>query len=71
MSALLLTTPTIISCEPFDFDEASTAWRANKCYIGNGTYKYICMAITVKGRPCKKKPTSGASYCSCHIKYVK
>ena len=24
-----------------DFDEASEAWRANKKYIGNGTYKYI------------------------------
>ena len=24
-----------------DFDEASEAWRANKKYVGNGTYKYI------------------------------
>jgi hypothetical protein len=24
-----------------DFDEASEAWRANKKYIGNGSYKYI------------------------------
>ena len=25
-----------------DFDEASEAWKANKKYIGNGTYKYVC-----------------------------
>lgn len=24
-----------------DFDAASIAWRANKKYIGNGTYVYI------------------------------
>ena len=23
-----------------DFDEASAAWRANKVYEGNGTYRY-------------------------------
>lgn len=31
-----------------DFDEASEAWRANKKYIGNGTYKYITPKITPK-----------------------
>jgi hypothetical protein len=25
-----------------DFDEASSAWKANKKSIGNGQYKYIC-----------------------------
>jgi hypothetical protein len=28
-----------------DFDEASEAWRANKKYIGNGSYKYITPKI--------------------------
>ena len=31
-----------------DFDEASEAWRANKKYIGNGSYKYITPKITSK-----------------------
>ena len=31
-----------------DFDEASEAWRANKKYIGNGSYKYITPKITPK-----------------------
>lgn len=25
-----------------DFDAASEAWKANKCYIGNGSYRYVC-----------------------------
>ena len=28
-----------------DFDESSLAWKANKKYVGNGTYKYICNGI--------------------------
>jgi hypothetical protein len=36
-----------------DFDEASRSWMSNKLSIGNGSYKYICGAITKKGDKCK------------------
>jgi len=36
-----------------DFDEASRCWMSNKLSIGNGSYKYICGAITKKGDKCK------------------
>ena len=51
-----------------DFDEASEAWRANKKYIGNGTYKYITpkkntllnnTQTNVKSRRCIQQTQSG------------
>jgi hypothetical protein len=52
-----------------DFDEASTAWKANKISTGNGCYKYIdnvCGVVMKNGNTCmrekchfhKKKRTS-------------
>lgn len=51
-----------------DFEDASTEWKKNKKYIGNGSYKYICTHKTqhqnknVCGRICYKK----TEYCWIH-----
>ena len=51
-----------------DFDEASIAWKANKKYIGNGTYKYICTQKYKNGNQCKREKESGMDYCKMHNK---
>lgn len=51
-----------------DFDQASAAWMKNKRSIGNGTYKYCCMAKTKSGEKCKNKPLSELSFCHIHKK---
>lgn len=51
-----------------DFDEASNAWKSNKKSIGNGHYKYICLAITKAGNSCKRESLSGLNFCSIHCK---
>ena len=49
-----------------DFDEASAAWKANKKYIGNGSYKYICESSRQSGVPCKREACTASPYCSLH-----
>ena len=49
-----------------DFDEACAVWRENKQYLGNGSYKYICMAITKKRKQCLNKPLENCKYCHIH-----
>jgi len=49
-----------------DFDEASEAWKANKKYIGNGMYKYICLQKTKAGNPCKKEAIANSDFCKVH-----
>ena len=49
-----------------DFDKASTEWKANKKYIGNGSYKYVCIAMTKKNKQCSNKPLQNNKYCYCH-----
>lgn len=51
-----------------DFDEASNIWRSNKKHIGNGSFKYICGAITKKNKQCSNKPMKNSLYCYCHNK---
>ena len=51
-----------------DFDEASRAWKANKKYVGNGTYKYVCCSITKTGNNCNRKPIENFDYCNIHMK---
>ena len=51
-----------------DFDEASTAWRANKKYVNNGTFKYICCGITKTGNKCNRQPLESSEYCKIHSK---
>ena len=65
-----------------DFDEASEAWRANKKYIGNGSYKYItpknntrtdnksrrCIQQTHSGSQCKRESLNDCDYCFQHNK---
>jgi len=51
-----------------DFDEASNAWKSNKKYIGNGTYKYICCHKTKSGKNCSKTNLSDSNYCIIHNK---
>jgi len=50
-----------------DFDEASTAWKANKKSIGNGEYKYICSKINKNNNNCKNKCLPGEHFCKVHI----
>jgi hypothetical protein len=38
-----------------DFDEASTAWRANKRKLDNCCYEYICGFILKNNKRCQKK----------------
>jgi len=51
-----------------NFDKASIAWRRNKLYIGNGSFKYICGVTTKKGTPCKKTPVKNKNKCCIHTK---
>jgi hypothetical protein len=49
-----------------DFEEASRAWRENKISIGNGSFKYRCVAKTKNGNLCKKPPQKHKKYCHIH-----
>jgi hypothetical protein len=52
-----------------NFDEASIAWKSNKIYLGNGTYKYkttTCIGVTKKGGACKNKCMNNNIYCHFH-----
>ena len=51
-----------------DFDEASTAWRANKKSTGNGEYKYICCHKTRNGNTCLREKGKDSEYCNQHKK---
>ena len=51
-----------------NFDEASAAWMENKRSIGNGSYKYCCIASTKAGSKCKNKPLNDCSFCRIHEK---
>lgn len=68
---MLTRSQTISNMKPMyaveiDFDEASEAWKANKKYIGNGTYKYICLQKTKTGNPCKKEALPASNFCKVH-----
>lgn len=49
-----------------DFDAASIAWIANKKYIGNGSYKYICNTKNKNGTYCKRERSNGTNFCTRH-----
>ena len=49
-----------------DFDEASKAWKQNKKYVGNGTYKYICPCFTKKGDKCERIIWKDGDTCYIH-----
>ena len=51
-----------------DFDEASTAWKANKRPTGNGCYKYVCSKINKNNKCCSSKCLPGENYCKTHLK---
>jgi hypothetical protein len=51
-----------------DFDDASESWKANKKYIGNGSYKYICAKINKNNNMCNCKCLPGEDYCRIHLK---
>ena len=51
-----------------DFDEASEAWKANKMYIGNGSYRYICCKKGKNNNNCVSKCLPGENYCKTHLK---
>lgn len=53
-----------------DFDEASSAWKANKKSIGNGQYKYICiMKSALKEKLCRREAMKGCDVCKMHAKH--
>lgn len=58
-----LQTPVLLPPFEFDFDESSKAWRENKRKLANGTYSYICGAMTQTGKKCQR----GAN-CRLHCK---
>lgn len=37
-----------------NFDEASSAWRANKKYLGGGWFAYRCKYMHSNGKQCNK-----------------
>ena len=49
-----------------DFDEASSAWRANKKPVKNGCFKYLCCQKTLSGNPCKRESRINDIYCKQH-----
>ena len=50
-----------------DFEGASRAWRENKISIGNGSFKYRCVAKTKSGSLCKKTPKKHCKFCHIHL----
>jgi hypothetical protein len=54
-----------------DFDEASNAWKQNKKYMGNGTYKYICPNLKKDGSKCGKSCYKNSDLCWHHSKMRK
>ena len=53
-----------------DFDEASKAWKANKKYVGNGSYKYVCAKRGKNNCYCICKCLPGENYCKTHLKMI-
>ena len=53
-----------------DFDEASIAWKMNKKYVGNGTYKYVCPVIKTDSIQCGNKCYKSSEYCWIHRKHA-
>ena len=51
-----------------DFDEASEAWKANKMYICNGSYRYVCCKKGKNNNNCVSKCLPGENYCKTHLK---
>jgi len=49
-----------------DFDEASTAWKANKKSTGGGCYKYVCKHRNKNNKKCRIIPNPGCEFCSKH-----
>ena len=60
-----LTTPYTVE---IDFDEASSAWRANKKCLKNGMYAYICGKTMLNGNSCSKNRVDWCDYCKMHNK---
>jgi len=54
-----------------DFDDASNAWKQNKKYIANGTYKYICHNLKKDGTNCGKSCYKNSDLCWHHSKMRK
>ena len=54
-----------------DFDDASNAWKQNKKYMGNGTYKYICPNLKKDGTTCGKSCYKNSDLCWHHSKMRK
>jgi hypothetical protein len=54
-----------------DFDDASNAWKQNKKYMGNGTYKYICPQMKKDGSKCGKSCYKNSDLCWHHTNMKK
>jgi hypothetical protein len=52
--------------DTYNFDEASSVWRANKQSNGNGSFRYICTGTTRTGRPCRRTAQFNLEFCITH-----
>jgi hypothetical protein len=53
-----------------DFDEARIEWNKNKTSMGNGTYQYICCAMTKNEKICGRGVKNAEMYCNIHKNYA-
>lgn len=51
-----------------DFDDASSAWLANKKKLNNGCYQYVCGMSMANGEFCKRKQHKNSIHCFLHKK---
>ena len=49
-----------------DFDYDSQWWKANKKYVGNGCYRYVCGFILQNNNYCQRNPHKNNHYCYIH-----
>jgi len=59
---------TLETSSQIDFDEASSAWLANKKKLGNGMYSYVCEYIHKTGSKCNNTCLSDSPYCKKHTR---
>ena len=52
----------------FDFDHSSECWKANKKYVGNGCYSYICGVLLKNSNQCQRVPKKNSDFCCMHHK---
>jgi len=54
-----------------DFDEASSAWMANKRKMKDGSYIYTCEYICKNSNTCQQECLKNFFFCKRHLRYTK